>query len=140
LATYVWEINDVDAGEGIGWDFLDIAGSLTINATSENRFIIDVRSLTLGNEAGAVHDFSNMESYSWRIAHASGGITGFDAMAFDIQTDEFTYPDVLGLFEFELSGNDLFLTYAAVPEPSTIALLALGGVGLMMGMRRRKMN
>ena len=65
---YVWEINDVDAGEITGWDLININGSLTINATSANKFTLDLTSLTLAGAAGPVNDFAQNQNYVWRIA------------------------------------------------------------------------
>lgn len=137
-AAYLWEINDVSAGEGAGWDLVNIIGSLTIGATSGDKFIIDVTSLTLANTAGEVNNFLNTGSYEWRIATASEGITGFDADKFDVQTGNFSYPGELGVFSITQNDGGIILNYAPVPEPSTLVLGALGGIGLFLGYIRRR--
>src|SRR6185436_17624648 len=55
--AYVWEINDVDAGQGVdpGWDLINITGGLTINATPGSKFNINITSLDLANAGGNVH-------------------------------------------------------------------------------------
>lgn len=124
--SYLWEINDVDAGAGSdpGWDWLNITGTLDISATNLNPFNIQITSLSLANIAGDVHDFADLVSYSWVIASASGGITGFDPTAFNLDVAGFQN-SFSGSFGIALSGNDLLLNYTAVPEPSSGLLLGL---------------
>ena len=136
--SYLWEINDVNAGIGTdpGWDWVNITGSLTITATALNPFNIDITSLTLANTAGSVHDFADLTSYSWTIATASGGISGFDVNAFNLNTSAFQNA-FTGNFSLSTIGNDLVLNYTAVPEPSAMALLGLGLAALTLLRRRR---
>ncbi len=114
-ASYVWEINDVDAGAGTdpGWDLANINGTLTIDATPGSKFNIDVRSLTLANAVGDVHDFNNGLDYAWTIVHTTGGITGFDPAAIALITSGFSNPLGFGFFTVELAngGNDLQLRF-----------------------------
>lgn len=135
--TYQWEINDVDAGSGsnLGWDLANVAGSLTLTATQVNPFTIEVTSLTLGNTAGAVHDFNDLTSYSWTLASATGGIVGFSAEKFAFDTTAFAHA-FTGAFGITQAGNDLLLTYTAVPEPSVWMLIALPAALLLLRTRR----
>lgn len=140
---YLWEINDVDAGAGAdpGWDLLDVTGTLTIGATDVNPFTIYVTSLTLGNVSGSVHDFNTLTSYQWLIATASGGVSGFSTDKFTLNTSSFSNPNS-GLWSVSNVGNNVYLNYtggeafAAVPEPSTLGLIAAAGA-LLAGLRRR---
>jgi autotransporter-associated beta strand protein len=137
-ATYIWEINDVSAGPGLGWDLLTLTGALDINATAGNKFIIDVTSLKLDNTAGDVHNFNNEQSYAWTIASA-GSLLNFNANAFDVQAANFSSSGPLGDFFLSASGNDIVLNYTAVPEPSSIALGLFGGADLcLFAIRRRR--
>jgi autotransporter-associated beta strand protein len=137
--TYQWEINDVDAGQGTdpGWDFTNLAGSLTIGG-SLGGITIDITSLTLGNVSGNVADFSDLSSYVWTIATASGGITGFDASDFTLDLSAFTntFTGTWSIAQ-SLDGNSLELHYDAVPEPSTYALL-VGGLLFFWVVRRKR--
>lgn len=100
--TYEWELDDVDAGAGTGWDLQDITGTLAIDATSGSPFKIVI--------SGAGTDFSNTTSYAWTIATALGGITGFSEDKFTL-TDGFV-PAHTGTFGIQKSGdNDLQVTY-----------------------------
>jgi fibronectin-binding autotransporter adhesin len=123
--NYVWEINDVDAGIGVdpGWDWINISNQLNITSTSGNKFNIVVTSLTLANSSGPVHDFNPFSNYSWTIATAGGGVNGFDTSVLNINTSGFQN-SFSGTFNLAMVGNDLNLTYTAVPEPSSLLLAA----------------
>lgn len=124
-ATYLWEIGDVDAGAGTGWDRINITGNLNITADNSNRFTLQITSLDALNALGLVGDFNSNLNYSWIIASASLGISGFSASSFLLDTDDFLN-SLNGTFSLSQVGNDLVLNYTAVPEPSTYVLLGLG--------------
>jgi len=137
--AYLWEINDMAGGEGVdsGWDWLDIQGTLTINPT----FDILITSLTNpGNVSGLADGFdytglSYLDPYtSFTIATATGGVTGFDASAFNLNDSSFLNPKVG--WSIENIGNDIVLNAFFVPEPSSTALLGLGGLALMLRRKR----
>lgn len=116
--SYLWEINDVDAGVGAdpGWDVINITGGLTINATPGSKFNINITSLTLANSAGNVHDFDNTSDYTWTILTTTSGISGFDATAFNLNTSGFSNPlGAAGLFVIEQNGNNLQLRFVRAP-------------------------
>jgi len=100
---YKWEIDDANgtAGTSPGWDKLVINGPLTITASSGAKFTIDV--------AGTAANFNNGVPKSWIIASASGGISGFDAAAFDVNTSGLSNPLGGAYFTVSTSGNDLLL-------------------------------
>ena len=141
--TYAWEINNFLGSAGTNWDFLNIAGALTISATSGNKFVIDVISLLAENNlAGNASNFDMTSSYSFAIATAAGGITGFDAAYFDILTSHFSNsmgsPGASGSWSITQSGNSINLNYAAaIPEPATGSLLLVGLLGALAARRRR---
>jgi hypothetical protein len=138
--NYLWQSNKADGTAGVdpGWDLESITAGLNITATPASKFNIQVASLTTGDTAGPASDFDPSQSYTWVIASAAGGITGFDPTAFNLDTSNFAN-SFSGTFGITTSGNNLELTYigAPVPEPTTIAgALAIGAVGLLARRRR----
>ena len=135
--TLKLEVNDVDAGIGLGWDNVNIAGALSLTANSGSKFKLQLLSLTTGNAAGLVADFNKNTSYSWRFLSTTTAIAGFDASAFTIDTSGFQNT-LNGTFSVSVTGDGkgLALNYLAVPEPSS-ALLATGGAALLFHRRRR---
>jgi hypothetical protein len=95
---------------------------------------LNVLSLTAGNVVGEVPNFSEIDR-SWTVLTTATGITGFDAANWTIHVAGFTNP-AGGGFALGQTGNDLVLSYTAVPEPSVAALL--GGCGVLALLRRRR--
>jgi hypothetical protein len=69
-------------------------------------------------------------------------ITGFDAAAFNIDTAMFANPTLDGTFSVALdgTGTSLMLNYtaAAIPEPSTWAMLIIGVAVIAFSTFRRR--
>ena len=145
--SYLWEINaSNDAGGTIGtdpgWDWLDITGSLDLSLLSAGGFTIDIDSLTSGNIAGDAVGFDTWTKgapgdfdYSFTIATFDSLIGTFDASLFTLDSSGFTNGPSWD-WQIKLSGNDLVLEAYAVPEPSSTALLGLGGLALMLRRKR----
>ena len=143
--SYLWEINNSGGlkGEDPGWDWLSISGDLTLNSLNPSQFTIDITSLDLSNNAGlaAGFDYSGLAygdpfAPTFIIATANN-ITGFEAGDFLLDDSGF----VNGKLEWSISLDDgvtdsLVLSAVFVPEPSSTALIALGGLALAF--RRRK--
>lgn len=152
--SYDWEINSFPGVAGTNWDFLDIGGSLTIDATAGNRFIIDVISLLANNTGGNATGFDAFTNYSFAIATAAGGIGAFDSSWFDVQAGNFTNSmnptgaTAAGSWGVARSGNSILLNYTAatgslanataIPEPSSASLILLGLAGVALGRRFRR--
>jgi hypothetical protein len=86
-----------------------------------------------------VADFNASNGYAWLIAHTDG-ITGFNAANISINTVNFTNSlGATGAFNVSAVGNDIYLNFSPVPEPSTYALLTAGlGLLLLKTARRRR--
>ena len=137
--NYDWEIDNFTGVVGTNWDFLDITGSLTISATSGSQFIIDVISLlTADDTAGLASNFNSASNYTFAIATASGGISGYNAAAFSINTSGFQNT-FTGTWGTSVTGNSLNITYTAataIPEPSSASMFVLG-LAAALAKRRR---
>lgn len=129
------EISSTAPGAGAGSDLVAITGSLSLTADAATPFTLSLSSLTLAGGAGAVDGFDAGADYSWTFLTTTGGITGFDSQAFRVDAGGFLGAGG-GSFSVSRSGNDLTLHYAAVPEPSTWALLATAAASLAMVRRR----
>jgi hypothetical protein len=135
----------VSSGEGVGWDFLDIAGTLTLNATSANPINFSLRSLTAANAAGDVQNFDGTVSYTWRLITTAGGIQLTPGQTIggvlSLSLAGFSNPIGNGQFNFILgNGNkDLTLSYTGstipVPEPDS---KSMAGLGLILFFIRRR--
>ena len=76
--------------------------------------------------------------YEFVIATATGGIIGFEAEDFVVNNKNFINS---GSWEWIIAqdGNNLVLQASSselIPEPSSVALLGLGALGLMLRRRR----
>ncbi len=143
--TYLWEIADVDAGAGLGWDLVTVnaPGDFLLTATSGSRFTIAITSLLQNDSAGPVHDFVGTGTYYWKILDTADPIVGFAADTFLLDTSAFLNPlSPKGTFELRLGSSvptgdasEIWLTYYQVPEPASAILL---GLAAMATLRRRR--
>ncbi len=137
--TYLWEINALAADGGTpganpGWDFTSINGSLDIAATTGGKFSILVDSLA------QLPSWDPATSHSFKLASASGGITGFDAAAFAIASGSFADQHPLGGGSFSVAqiGNVIELRFAPVPEPGQWAAIATALLAFVVVRRARR--
>ena len=148
--NFDWQILDVDDGPGNGWDALVIDGALDLSQlTAANPFSLNLWSLAPGTPDevnGDVPGFLGSQNYTWSIATATDGITGFNLANFHIEiapiggTGGFTN-DLApgGSFDLVVSGNSLDLvysSYSAVPEPAS-GLATAGLLASALLLRRR---
>ncbi|MCX7412502.1 MAG: autotransporter-associated beta strand repeat-containing protein [Planctomycetia bacterium] len=125
--TYEWETNDfLGTTAGVDFDQISITGGLDLTGGA-NAYLLDITSLTAGNLAGNVGNFSD-ENRSWTILTTTGGITGFNAANWMISTANFTSsPAATGSWSLNKVSNDLVLSYVVVvPEPDTIIFAGIG--------------
>lgn len=98
---------------------------LAITATAASPFTINAWSLSGTNPAtsGSAAGFDATKNQTWRIARATGGITGFAADKFRVVTTAANgtggFSNTLsgGSFSVVQSGNDLNLVFTAAPPP-----------------------
>ena len=140
-ATLALQMTNASAGAGVGWDLLQTT-SLTLPGDGEV-FTIDLSSVLGDGSAGPAVGFDPAAAASWRIIGATGISGSFLANRFSVTTGGFANSLGGGSFAVSDSGSDgtgLYLTFTPVPEPSTIALVGIGGVlaGWRMRNRRRR--
>lgn len=145
-AIYNWELNNTVGVAGTAFDKLIASGTIDIQATGVQKFVINIIGLDATNAAGVVQAWDSLADYSWMIASAEGGVTNYDASKFFLNFDGFTNNNewVAGRgFSLELSadGKAIMLKYAAggaIPEPSTYGLLGAGALAATAIVRRRR--
>ena len=143
--NYNWQIFDAAGSAGSGYDLLNIAGSLDLSNLTAGGFGINMWSLSGINPDvnGNATNFNAANSYSWILAQAAAGITGFEATDFSIFTSAANgtagFSNTFdGALSIAVAGNNLVLNYQAVPEPSSAALTLLGLVSTLALARRRR--
>ena len=145
--NYNWQLLDATGAAGAGWDQLAITGALDLASLTAGGFNVNVWSLSSALVNGNAQNFDGIGGiYSWPIATASGGITGFDAGDFTIFTGSnngttgFTNDFTGGTFSMSQTGNNLYLNYLGptpVPEPANaVTVLALFS-GAVLQRRKR---
>jgi autotransporter-associated beta strand protein len=142
--SYKFELNSTAPALGIGSDFISVSGALSISALSGtgNQFTIAVVSLDGSNNPGLLSGFNASQPSSFTLAFSNGGISGFAANKFAVDTSGFQNNLNGGSFSVAQSANSLLLNFTPVPEPSAGALALLAGVGLMLSRqcRRRRLH
>jgi hypothetical protein len=133
---YLWQLTNATgtAGSTTGWDLLTVTGTLNIAATSADPFQIDLWTASSGSPvtSGSAANFNREQSYTWKIATAAGGITGFASNKFVINTSAtngtggFANTFTGGTFSLAQSGNDLNLVFTGAP-PSVITINVASG-------------
>lgn len=135
---YEVEVQDATGLAGIGYDTLQVSGSLTFNATTSSPFTLSLSSLTSSGASGNLSNFVATNAYSWQIVSTTGGIIGFNPSAVLLDTSGFMNSLGGGAFNVAVSGTHLMLNFTPVPEPSTWALMISGLAAVVFGTRRRR--
>ncbi|HEX8329620.1 MAG TPA: CARDB domain-containing protein [Hymenobacter sp.] len=114
---YLWNINKYGgaAGSSPGWDLIRLSGGLTVQATAAQPFVVHLSSTTYQKQAGLLAGWYPAVDGRWPIVVAAGGITGFAADKFSINTDQFTAHNNLygGRFSVRQAGDTLLLVFTA---------------------------
>jgi len=134
--NYNWQMLSATgtAGSTSSWDLVNVVGPLAIASTAGDRFNINLWTLSgvSPDVSGSAANFSSSSNYAWKIITASGGISGFAADKFRINTSAtngtggFANAYGTGTFAIAQSGNDLNLLFTAGP-PATITIAVASG-------------
>jgi hypothetical protein len=137
---YHWKLMDA-TNASAGWDTIAVTGGVEINATALAPFDLTIATVS-GDGNGEAANFDVYSSYSWTLLTATSAITGFDATKFNLDTTNFANRTLDGTFSVSLdgAGTSLMLNYtaAAIPEPSTWAMMIIGVVVVAYSSFRRR--
>jgi fibronectin-binding autotransporter adhesin len=126
--NYNLQVADAAGTAGIGWDLLDVTGTLTVSSTSVSPFNVNLWSLSGTNPdvSGPAANFDNQATRSWTFARASGGLVGFAADKFAVNTAAangtagFANSLAGGSFGVAAAGNDLNVVFTPFIAGTTL--------------------
>jgi autotransporter-associated beta strand protein len=132
--NYNWQITSGSGSAGSSWDLLSVGGGLSIASTATSPFKVNLWSLSSTNPdvSGSAANFDGSQNYTWTIATAAGGISGFAANKFLVNTSGtngtggFANAIGNGTFSLAQSGNSLNLVYTA-GSPTVIIINVASG-------------
>ena len=82
-------------------------------------------------------NFDSSASYDWLLVDTTQGIVGFDPAEIAIDASDFVNPLNGGSFSVVENGDQLFVAFRPVPEPSCAGLL-LGALSVFGFISRRR--
>jgi len=91
-----------------GWDHLNVSGTIDVQATAGSPFAVRLVSLA-GSTPGLASNWDYNQGTTWSLADATGGVLGFDATKFVIDTTRFSNDLAGGTFQLSSSLNVTFL-------------------------------
>jgi|GEM_PF-5967454 len=118
-------------------ELIAITGALDLSGAGTDDIVLDITSLTAGDVPGDVPNFGESDE-QWIILTTTTGVTGFDAADWSVLVSNFdSTPAAGGTWSVSQIGDDVVLSYTAIPEP-TVATLLLAGASLGFLTLRRK--
>lgn len=145
-ASVIWELGaNTTAGRGTNFDGVDVGGDLAFAGTTTLSLSFDF----IGSDVDWSDSFWNSTitgTAGWLIYDVSGETSDFGnfsiATANWMDSQGVLFNDARPLSEFSLfqDGDNIFLNYVVIPEPSTWALLIGSLAVVLIGVRRRRLN
>ena len=139
-STMLWQLADnTTANSPLAYDQVMVGGNLAFNGGT---------SLVLSfNDVGSVVNWTDSlwaSDQSWTIYQVAGLTSGLENLSLadytallDAYGNDFGTTRAGSTFSISQNGQDVTLTYT-VPEPSTYALIGLGGLALVVAYRRKR--
>jgi autotransporter-associated beta strand protein len=135
--TIQFDLYNATGTAGVGYSLITVPSGLSFSA-SPGTLTFDLNSVTSSGSLANAVNFNPSSSYSWMFATSSSTITGFDASDFNLVTSGFSNSTGGGSFSFSEVGDNLFLNFTPVPEPSTWSLMGAGLVALLVPFAKRR--
>lgn len=133
--NYNWQLRNATGAAGVGYDTLNVNGTLDVASASGFRINLWTLSSTAPDINGAASNFDAEAFQSWTLVHSTGGISGFNAANFVVVSTAsngaggFANP-TSGSFSVGVVGNDLVLIYS---PPQEIAIEQPVGTNVVDG-------
>jgi MYXO-CTERM domain-containing protein len=137
--TLQFNLYDATGTAGVGYSLITVPSGLSFTA-SPGTLTFNLNSVTSSGSPANAINFNSSSSYSWMFAASSSTISGFNPSDFNIVTSGFSNATGGGTFSLGEVGDNLYLNFTPVPEPSTWSLMGVGLVALLVpfAMRRRR--
>lgn len=131
-ATVVWELTDnTTAGRGEFYDGVDVGGQLVFADGSQLQLVFNLPESRV-DWSDSFWGTNREGSAGWLVFNVESGTVGFSNFNLlmedwvDSVGQRFSLVRSQGSFSFASVGSDVYLTYAAVPEPRVWWLLSAG--------------
>jgi autotransporter-associated beta strand protein len=135
-----FEIDNATGTAGTDFSLISANGGLDLTA-APNTITFNIVSSDSSGNAAAIANFNAATPYSWMFATSATPIVGFNSVSsqFNLVTSGFLNPTSGGTFSVTESGDNLFLNFTPVPEPSTWCLMGAGLLAVVgFSLRRRR--
>jgi len=131
-ATIDFNLYNATGAAGTGFNLITANAGFDLTTATPGSITFNLSSINASGGSANAINFNAGNSYSWMFATTPTIIAGFNANDFNLVTSGFTNGTGGGAFSFSESGGDqMFLNFTPVPEPSTWALMAAGVLALV---------